>query len=144
MKTVYFPGCWDLLHVGHLRALKAASKLGSLIVGVADKGVVEQDKGREPIIPTGHRMEMLESFAFVARVEAYHELDFLPHLNWFKPDILAVSTQWGTEKRHRDAEEWCAANNCEIVRIPYTECVSTTDIKRRCYNQIWWEKAHDD
>lgn len=132
MTTVYIPGCWDLLHIGHVLVLEAARKLGDdLIVGVASDEVIKLDKGDYPIIPQAQRLYVIGSLRCVAAVAIYRELDFIPHLRHYKPDILAVGEQWGGAKRHRDAEKWAAANNCQVVVLPYTRGVSTSEIIKR-------------
>lgn len=130
--TVYIPGCWDLLHVGHLAVLERARALGdSLTVGVAADEVIREDKGRPPVIPLGQRLRLLRSLRCVDAAEPYYRLEFLTHLEAFAPDILAVGATWGTEQRHRDAEEWVRWHGGRLVILPYTENVSTTEIKRR-------------
>lgn len=132
LDAVYMPGCWDLLHVGHIRAIYKASRLASsMIVGVADDNVVKQDKGHSPIVPLEQRIEMLEALWFVDSAFAYHELEFLTHLNMFQPSVMAVSESWGNDYRHHDAEYWCRDREVPLIKIPYTDDVSTSKIKRR-------------
>lgn len=128
---VYMPGVWDLLHVGHLRALERASRLGFLIVGVPGDKVVLEDKGSPPVIPCEQRVEMLRALSCVSAVVTYDTLDFIPNLTHYSPDILAVGSTWGKERRHIQAEEWCIKNGKRFVKIEYTNGVSTTEIKNR-------------
>lgn len=132
MKVVYAPGCWDLLHVGHVAFLKRAKALGDrLIVGVPSDSVVLEDKGKLPIITLTSRMEMLASLRCVDRVASYHKLDFMSHLREFRPDVLAVGEFWGRERRHKDAELYMGSNGGAVVTIPYTQEESTTQIIER-------------
>jgi len=137
MSVVYAPGVWDLLHVGHVRFLDVASHVGEkLIVGVPSDDVVFNDKGQLPVIPLNERMEMLAALECVDHVEAYYELDFIVHLEKFRPRILAVGAYWGSDLRHTRAENWLAENGGWITRIPYTNFVSTTDIIKRIQERI--------
>lgn len=132
MKTVYIPGCWDLLHLGHVRVLEAARQLGTfLVVGVAGDDAIKQDKGHLPIIPQEQRVYLVASLRCVDVASIYSDLSFIPHLCYFHPQILAVGEQWGKEKRHKNAERWAAENNCEIVTLPYTHGISTSEIIKR-------------
>lgn len=129
---VYIPGVWDMLHVGHVAILTRAKALGShLTVGVPDDGLVAADKGRPPICTLAERMGMLEALRCVDRVAPYGELSFLPHLDLFKPDIIAVGSTWGCEQRHRLAEKWARKNNATFITLPYTSSISTSDIAAR-------------
>ena len=60
-------GCFDLLHVGHLRYLKAAKKMGDiLVVGVNSDESVRQLKGNNrPLVPEMERAEMLSGLGCV-------------------------------------------------------------------------------
>lgn len=137
MTIVYTPGVWDLLHVGHVAFLERARSFGtSLIVGVPSDEVVKTDKGSYPIIPLEQRIKMLTSLKCVDVAIPYYDLEFITHLSHIRPDILVVGETWGGQKRHRDAEEWAAANGCRFIKLPYTRGVSSTSIKERiakCY-----------
>jgi len=129
--TIYAPGVWDLLHVGHLNFLEAAARAAdTLVVGVQSDPGVELEKGYPPVISTGQRMRLVAALRIVHQVTEY-ERDFLPALNRYQPDILAIGQDWGTEPRHLDALQWVAQRNGTILRLPRTPGVSTTEIKKR-------------
>ena len=87
-------GSWDMLHVGHMRYLKAARELGDvLIVGVDSDTKIRQRKGKDrPIVSQGERMEMISHLEHVDAVflktpqHAPNELIAL-----IRPDVLVVS-----------------------------------------------------
>lgn len=129
---VYTPGCWDLLHVGHIRFLQTARESGELLyVGVASDEVIERDKGERPIIPLEERLECLNALRCVTRATPYHELEFIHHLMIYKPSVFVIGEQWGNDKRHLDAELWCRENGTTVKQIPYTNTTSTTKVKNR-------------
>src|SRR5262249_3924939 len=68
-------GCFDLLHLGHVRSLQAARRLGDLlVVGVNSDASVRRLKGPErPIIPEDDRLEMLAALQCVSRVVLFDE-----------------------------------------------------------------------
>lgn len=127
---VYTPGCWDLLHVGHINFLEAAKGLGNiLIVGVASDEVIKEDKGKPPVICLEHRLKMIQVLNCVNVGVPYYTLNFLPHLTSFNPDILVVGEDWGKDIRHKDAEDWVKLLNRRLVKLPYTDGISSTLIK---------------
>jgi len=88
-KVVTTNGCFDLLHVGHVRYLQAARELGDmLIVAVNSDSSVRALKGENrPLIPEVERAEMLAGLECVSYVTIFSELDPIPLLTKVKPDI---------------------------------------------------------
>ena len=82
-------GCFDLLHVGHLRYLKAARKMGDiLVVGVNSDESVRQLKGNNrPLVPEMERAEMLSGLGCVDYVVIFSEPDPRNLLSILKPTI---------------------------------------------------------
>lgn len=67
-------GCFDLLHVGHIRGLKNARALGDmLVVGLNSDQSISKYKPGRPIVPETERKELLESLSCVDRVELMDE-----------------------------------------------------------------------
>lgn len=132
MILVYIPGCFDLLHIGHVAALEQAKRLGDkLAVGVPSDEVVRRDKGEFPAIPLSHRIAMLYSLRCVDMVVPYFEFEFVSSLEMIRPQVLAVGEPWGGANRHIDAELWADRNNCRFERIDRSPEESTTKIKER-------------
>lgn len=128
----YMPGVWDMIHVGHLNAIRLASSLcNKLIVGVASDSAVREDKGQLPVVPLLQRLEMIEALPEVTLAFAYHRLDFVPHLVVLEPSVAFLPEDWGHETRHLDLERWAANNGCHLYRVPRTQGVSTTDLRRK-------------
>jgi rfaE bifunctional protein nucleotidyltransferase chain/domain len=75
MKTIWTNGCFDILHVGHIRMLKYAASLGDrLVVGIDSDSRVRQLKGpQRPINRAEDRAEMLLSIACVDEVVVFHD-----------------------------------------------------------------------
>ena len=128
----YYPGVWDLLHVGHINALaQAKADCDYLYVGVPNDDVVVQDKGHRPAIPCADRVVMLRSVKFVDGVLVYHRLDFVNELKAIRPNRLYIGEDWGTAQRHTIAELWCAQSNAILRRIERYNEESTTAIRER-------------
>lgn len=128
MLVGYAPGVWDLFHVGHLAFLqKARSQCDRLIVGVASDRVVFEDKVKYPIIPEEDRREIVGALEVVDVAIVYPVFDFIPELLCYLPDILFVGEFWGGARRHERAEAWMSTRG-QVIRIPYTQRVSTTQL----------------
>jgi len=89
-------GCFDLLHVGHVRYLRAAKKLGDrLIVAINSDESVEALKGPgRPLIPAEERAEILAALADVDAVVIFSEPDVRSLIRELRPDIQAKGTDY--------------------------------------------------
>jgi rfaE bifunctional protein nucleotidyltransferase chain/domain len=132
MILVYAPGCFDLLHIGHLEILERARALGDrLIVGVPSDAVVAEDKGENPVIPLEHRIRMLAGLKCVDAAVPYYKLSFRTHIAMFRPDIFVVGGDWGSSDRHIEAENLINDIGGKVISLPYSREESTTRIKQR-------------
>ncbi|HWR16913.1 MAG TPA: adenylyltransferase/cytidyltransferase family protein [Terriglobales bacterium] len=89
-------GCFDVLHVGHIRYLQAAKALGGkLIVAVNADDSVRQLKGDgRPVMPESERAEILAALEPVDAVVIFPELDVRALLNDIRPDVQAKGTDY--------------------------------------------------
>ena len=87
--VVWTNGCFDLLHLGHVRSLQAAKALGDvLVVGVNSDDSVQQLKGfGRPFFPVSERVEVLAALGCVDYVVTFEELTPEKALARLKPDI---------------------------------------------------------
>jgi rfaE bifunctional protein nucleotidyltransferase chain/domain len=87
--VVWSNGCFDLLHVGHVRSLRTARSFGDiLVVGVNSDASVRRLKGpTRPVIPELERLELLASLEFVDAVVVFEELTPERALSELKPDV---------------------------------------------------------
>ena len=92
-------GCFDLLHVGHVRYLQAAKQLGGkLIVAVNSDASVRALKGDgRPVMPDHERAEILAALEPVDSVVIFSEPDVRALLNEVRPDIQAKGTDYTPE-----------------------------------------------
>jgi rfaE bifunctional protein nucleotidyltransferase chain/domain len=89
-------GCFDLLHVGHVRYLHAAKQLGGrLIVAINSDDSVRSLKGEgRPLMPAEERAEILASLADVDAVVIFPERDVRALIRDIHPDIQAKGTDY--------------------------------------------------
>ena len=90
MTTVFTNGCFDLLHVGHLRLLWIARSQGDrLVVGLNSDESVRRLKGpMRPIVPVDERREMLLALEPVDQVIIFYEDTPLNLIEALRPDVL--------------------------------------------------------
>ena len=103
-------GCFDLLHVGHVRYLHAARELGGkLIVAVNADASVRALKGEgRPVMPAEERAEILASLADVDAVVVFPETDVRAIIREVRPDFHAKGTDYTVESvPERDEVEAC-------------------------------------
>jgi rfaE bifunctional protein nucleotidyltransferase chain/domain len=113
-------GCFDLLHVGHVRYLHAAKQLGGrLIVAINSDDSVRALKGDgRPIMPAEERAEILAALADVDAVVIFPEKDVRALVREIRPDVQAKGTDYtAATVPERDAVEECGGR-VEIVGDP--------------------------
>lgn len=121
-------GCFDLLHVGHVRYLRAAKQLGGrLIVGLNSDSSARALKGPDrPRIPENERAEILAALADVDAVTIFSSLDVRDLVRAIRPDVHAKGTDYTAENvPERDVVLACGGR-VEIVGDPKDH--STTDL----------------
>ncbi|MGA2695034.1 MAG: adenylyltransferase/cytidyltransferase family protein [Terriglobales bacterium] len=99
-------GCFDLLHVGHVRYLRAAKELGGrLIVAVnADDSVRALKGAGRPIMPHAERAEIIAALADVDAVVIFPEPDVRALIREIHPDVQAKGTDYSADSvPERDA-----------------------------------------
>jgi rfaE bifunctional protein nucleotidyltransferase chain/domain len=127
-KIVFTNGCFDILHIGHVRYLQLARAEGDvLVVGANSDRSVRQIKGPgRPVVPGNERAEVLASMACVDFVTLFDEPDPLVTIRSFMPDVLVKGADWQEDAIvGRDVVE---AMGGRVVRIPLIEGASTTRI----------------
>ena len=123
-------GCFDLLHVGHVRYLRAAKELGGrLIVAINSDESVRALKGEgRPLMPAEERAEILSALAGVDAVVIFPERDARALIREVRPDVHAKGTDYTTDTvPERDAVAECGGR-VEIVGDPKDH--SATEIIR--------------
>lgn len=128
MKRVLTYGTYDLLHFGHINLLKRAKDLGDyLVVGISTDEFNDL-KGKKSYFSYEKREYMLESVKYVDKI--------IPENSWeqkiedikkYNIDIFVMGDDW--KGKFDYLKEYC-----EVVYLPRTEGVSTTEIKEnlRC------------
>src|SRR5215469_1445533 len=130
-KVTLANGCFDVLHVGHVRYLHAAKQLGGrLVVGVNSDESVRQLKGNgRPLMPAEERAEILAALTDVDAVVIFREPDVRALVREIRPDFHAKGTDYSADSvPERDAVLECGGK-VRIVGDPKDH--SATEILER-------------
>jgi len=131
-KTIVFTnGVFDLLHVGHLRYLRHARRLGdALIVGVNSDRSVRAIKGPgRPVTPQQERAEILEGLVCVDAVVVFDEETPYDLIGALQPDVLVKGSDWPADAIvGRDVVE---AHGGRVERVPIETGYSTSALMER-------------
>ncbi len=134
-KVGYTAGVFDLFHVGHLNLLERCKEMCDvLIVGICDDNYVTEIKKKTPVIPEQDRLRILNALKCVDRAELVDwEItnDKMLALERFGFDVLFSGDDWKGTERYNKTEAQFAPLGVSIEYLPYTQGVSTTDIKNK-------------
>ncbi len=127
-KVVFTNGCFDLIHVGHIRLLKEAKLQGDiLVVGLNSDVSVRAIKGpKRPIIPMDQRAEVLSAIEYVDFILGFDTPTPLPLIKRILPDVLVKGEDWREEYVVGSKE---VIENGGIVHlVNFTKATSTSNI----------------
>jgi len=129
MKKVITYGTYDLFHYGHLKILERAKKFGDYLIVAVSTDEFNAIKGKKCIYPYKHRAEIVEAIKYVDEV--------ILERNWEQKaddikkhniDILVMGSDW--EGKFNELKKLC-----EVVYLPRTLNISTTDIRINIKNE---------
>lgn len=128
-KVIFTNGCFDIIHIGHVRYLKEAKKLGDiLVIGLNTDSSVARLKTARPIIPQDQRAEVLSALEMVDYITLFDEDKPYELIKVIKPDILVKGADW-------DIKDVVGADIVKDVQtISFVEGVSTSEIIRKIQN----------
>lgn len=134
-KVVFTNGCFDLIHIGHIKFLQAARALGDcLIVGINTDASVRKVKGAgRPLIGENERADLLASLHWVDYVVLFDQTTPEPMLRAMKPDILVKG-------KNLQPDEVVGAKIVKgsggtVHRLPFFSNISTSEIFEMIKNQ---------
>lgn len=135
-RVVFTNGCFDVLHVGHVRYLEAARSQGDLLIVAvnSDRSVGEIKGPRRPIVPEAERCELVAALSCVDYVCLFDTPDPLPLIALLQPDILVKGADWPLDKTV-GAEEVVRAGG-KVVHVELVPEVSTTKIIERILDRF--------
>jgi len=98
-KIVFTNGCFDLIHVGHIRCLQGAKEEGDiLVVGVnSDTSMRAFKKKGRPLMPERERLEILSAITYIDYITLFSEPTVDKLLQSIRPHVFAKGTDYGVE-----------------------------------------------
>lgn len=134
-QMVFSNGCFDILHVGHVRYLNEARSFGDyLVIGLNSDRSVRQLKGPDrPINQQDSRAVMLAALAFVDYVVIFDEETPLVLIQQLLPDILVKGSDYDPKDIVGGKE--VIANGGKVVTVPLVEGFSSTKIINKLKDQ---------
>ncbi len=130
-KIVFTNGCFDILHLGHVRYLTAAKSHGDiLVVGLNSDRSVRLIKGdNRPVVDQHQRAEVLAALRVVDYVTLFNESDPLKLIECLRPDVLVKGDDWPLDKIV--GADFIQKNGGRVVRVPVVLDISTSIIIER-------------
>ena len=128
LKVVATNGCFDILHIGHIRSLQKAKTFGDiLVIGVNSDSSVKKLKGKNrPITKENERTEVLAALACVDIVSIFNEETALNFLELVKPNIYVKGGEYNLD----NLPEALLVRKLggKTIQIPMIPVISTTNI----------------
>ena len=127
-KIAFTNGCFDILHVGHIRYLREAKKTADILVlALNSDSSVRAIKGdKRPLVCESERAEIIAALEFIDFVTIFEEMTPLELIIDLKPDVLIKGGDWPEEKvvGREEIKKWGG----KVALIPEIAGKSTTNI----------------
>ena len=135
-QIVFTNGCFDILHVGHVRYLSIAKSKGDiLVIGLNSDSSVKAIKGsKRPINSQEHRAEVLSGLYCVDFITIFEETNPLSIIKLVKPDILVKGADWA--EKDIIGADFVKALGGKVERVSFVENISTSKIIEFIKNNI--------
>lgn len=128
-KIGYTTGVFDMFHIGHLNILRRAKEqCDYLIVGVSTDALVLQEKDKVPVIPYEERAAIVGAIKYVDQVVPQINKDKFAAWERHHFDKMFVGSDWQGSRQWEQYEKALSPMGVEIVYLPYTEGVSSTEL----------------
>jgi rfaE bifunctional protein nucleotidyltransferase chain/domain len=130
-KLVFTNGVFDILHVGHVRYLEQARKLGDeLVVAINSDAAVRELKGAgRPLMNQHERAEILAALRAVSYVTIFDQVSPRSLIARLLPDVLVKGGDYALDEIHGREEVEAAGGR--VISLPYIAGVSTIVIIER-------------
>jgi len=136
--TVYTGGSFDLFHSGHVAFLKRCKELagdGKVVVSLNTDEFILAYKGKGLVMNYEERRTVLLSCRYVDDVVAnLGGADSCMAIDLVKPDLVVIGSDWARRDYYAQmgfTQDWLDERSIGLAYIPYTQGISSTDIKAR-------------
>lgn len=123
-KTVITYGTFDMFHIGHLRLLQRQKALGDRLIVAVSTDEFNEQKNKKTLIPYEQRAEIVANIKCVDEVIPEESWDQkISDIKKYNVDIFSMGDDW--KGKFDYLKEFC-----EVIYLPRTENISTTQLKR--------------
>jgi glycerol-3-phosphate cytidylyltransferase len=128
----YTTGVYDMFHIGHLNIIKRAKEqCDYLIVGVTSDELCKMRKNKQPIICQEERKSIVSAIKYVDLVVDQNDMDKMGAFYKFHFDKVFVGDDWKGTKAWIDYEKQFSEVGVEVVYLPHTDGISSTQLRER-------------
>lgn len=134
---VYTQGSFDMPHEGHMRLLERCAMIGEVYVSILSDESYESYRGYPPVYPFEQRKAVIASNKHVTLCFKGDNKRTEEELLEVFPDFVVVGSDWAKKdiyKQYGLSPEWFENHEIEILFFPYTETISSTQLRERCRN----------
>lgn len=136
-KVGYTQGVYDMFHIGHLNLLnRAKNQCEVLIVGVNADFLVKEYKHKTPVINEIERCEIVSNIKSVDKCAIVHTLDKKELFKQFHFDVVFIGDDWKGNSRWEETKRELEKVGVDVVFLPYTPDVSSTELRSIQYGKI--------
>lgn len=133
-KNVYVIGVFDLFHRGHVELLRRSKELGEkLIVAINSDHFVSLYK-RPPVFSENDRLEIVKACRYVDECFISNTYDNKPFIEKYDIDAIVHGDDWERSSYLKQivvTEEYLAERNIDLVLLPYTKGVSSSELLKK-------------
>ena len=135
-KIGYTTGVYDMFHIGHLNILKRAKEqFDFLIVGVSVDSLVEEYKGKSPVITYAERAAIVEAIRYVDRVVPQTDLNKLSAWKQYRFDVLLHGSDWQNSELYNHIIADLQQVGVDTVFLPHTPGISSSGLVEKINEQ---------
>lgn len=135
-RIVFTNGCFDILHIGHIKYLKKAKGLGDiLVVGLNSDSSARSIKGKgRPVNSQANRAKILASLYFVDYVTIFNEATPEKLIMKLRPDLLVKGGDWKT--KDIVGSSFVKSYGGKVVRVPFIKGYSTSGLIKKIIGKL--------
>lgn len=136
-KRGYTQGVYDMFHIGHLNLINNAKGYCEyLIVGVNSDRLVQEYKHKIPVINEKDRRYIVENIKAVDEAVIADTLDKVEQLDLVGYDAIFIGDDWENNPRWLETQRVLAEHGVDVVFLPYTQGICSTDLREVKYDRV--------
>jgi cytidyltransferase-like protein len=124
-------GTFDTTHIGHAVLFKKCEALGELTVGVNTDEFVMKYKSKKPLFSFSERVSLITKLGYKTAPNSSSGKTLIEYV---KPDVIVIGSDWGRKDYLAQIGvdwDYLEANGISLMYVPYTEGISSTEIRNR-------------